>query len=513
MPDLNWEHKDKVRGKKVKSIVNEKTNLLEFSEYIHPKVIHKFRKKKKFLESENGERTKESKEKWRNKLIQGDCLKVLEWLQNDYKGKIDLIYIDPPFFSRKNQYYKVFIGAPKRSLKKIAYTDLWNKGLDSYLSFLYERLCLMRELLSDQGSIYLHLDHHASHYVKIMLDELFGSDSFLNEIIWHYPAASAQTKSFFVRSFDSILFYSKTEDYIFNNDPRIYMEYSDRVSNALQKDEKGYFYYRGGSHDGKKLSRKVYIERKGVFPRDVWTEIPYIRANTMEYQGFSTQKPERLLKRIILASSNKDSIIADFFCGSGTTIAAAEKLGRNWIGCDMNWHAINIVKKRLLSIQNSNDLIDWDKTYHKTSRPFAIWYLDKKNLEQAISSQFLKENITIKEIEELNHPKVAIKIKQDNSRVKVQLTNYLHFYERILKETHQEKVKSWKDYIDLFSIDFNYENGQFSPDWIEFRTPKKRELTFESGWYHPRDAKIITIKIRTLDIFGVETYSEREVKL
>ena len=129
-----------------------------------------------------------------------------------------------------------------------------------------------------------------------------------------------------MRSYDIILFYTKSDEYVFNDDPNIYMEYSNRVKNALKKDDKGTYYYRGGSHDGKKLSQKVYIDSNGVFPRDVWTDIPYIRANTAEYQGFSTQKPERLLKRIILASTKEKDLIADFFCGSGTTLAVAEQL-------------------------------------------------------------------------------------------------------------------------------------------------------------------------------------------
>ncbi|GAH80506.1 unnamed protein product, partial [marine sediment metagenome] len=150
---------------------------------------------------------------------------------------------------------------------------------------------------------------------------------------------------------------TKSDDYIFNDDPKIYMEYSNRVKNNLKKDDIGTYYYRGGSHNGKRLSRKVYIQENGIFPRDLWNDVPYIRANTLEYQGFSTQKPERLLKRIILASSNETDIVADFFCGSGTTLAVAEKLGRRWIGSDLAKHAINISRKRILDIYNSNDLI------------------------------------------------------------------------------------------------------------------------------------------------------------
>lgn len=512
MVDLDWEGKNKSKEK----IFNQTSNIdgtLNLSEIIQPKIAHTFRQEKFLNESLVEDFKGDYGEKWINTLIQGDSLRVLQCLLRDYKGKVDLIYIDPPFFSRKKHYYKIFIGAPKRSVKKIAYTDLWEKGLDSYLEFLYKRLYLMKKLLSERGSIYVHLDHHASHYVKIMLDEMFGKENFRNEIIWHYPAASAQTKSFFVRSFDSILFYSKNEEYIFNDNPHLYMEYSDRVKDNIQKDEKGYFYYRGGSHDGKKLRQKVYIKRKGVFPRNVWTEIPYIRANTMEYQGFSTQKPERLLKRIILASSNKDSIVADFFSGSGTTIAAAEKLGRRWIGCDVKWHSINIVKKRLLSLQNSNDLLNWDQNYNSSSRPFKIMYLDGKDKDKDISTQFLKDNVNRETIKSLDDPQLKLDIAMENNKVQVGIDNYIHSYEQILGDKIQKKVRSWKDYIDLISIDFNSIDGPFSPDWIDFRTPKKRKIAFQSGWYQPEDTDTLVIQVKTLDIFGVETQIKRKVTL
>ncbi|TFG00328.1 MAG: site-specific DNA-methyltransferase [Promethearchaeota archaeon] len=501
---LNWS----INGKNKEDFFKKDTNVnynLKLSEIIYPEIVDRFKQEGFLAESFINDFIENKKQTWINKLIQGDSLKVLESLLDIYEEKIDLIYIDPPFFSRKKHYYKIFIGDPKRSLKKLAYNDLWNKGLDSYLDFLYKRLYVMKKFLSPKGSIYVHLDHHASHYVKILLDELFGDENFRNEIIWHYPAASAQTKNFFVRSFDSIFFYSKGEDYIFNDNPHLYMDYSDRVTNALQKDEKGYFYYRGGSHNGKKLSRKVYIERKGVFPRDVWTEIPYIRANTMEYQGFSTQKPERLLKRIILASSNKDSIIADFFCGSGTSITVAEKLGRKWIGCDINWHSINIIKKRLLSLQNSNDILDWDKNYDKISRPFKIMYFDDIKKKQSIPSQFLKEGKHNPSKGALDRPKLEVKVNQKNNKIQVKIDNYNPSYTQMLREKVQNKFNSWKDYIDYISIDFDSPSNQFSPDWIDFRTPKKREITLNSGWYQPENKNSLNIEIKILDIFGSES--------
>ena len=124
-------------------------------------------------------------------------------------------------------------------MDKIAYTDKWREGIDSYLNFLYERLVLMKELLAENGSIYVHLDWHISHYIKLIMDEIFGYENFRNELIWAYPAASVKTRRFFIRSYDTILFYTKSNDYIFNDNPKIYQEFSDRVKNALKKDDKG----------------------------------------------------------------------------------------------------------------------------------------------------------------------------------------------------------------------------------------------------------------------------------
>ncbi|MCK4287407.1 MAG: site-specific DNA-methyltransferase, partial [Candidatus Lokiarchaeota archaeon] len=319
----------------------------------------------------------ESEEEWKNLLIWGENEAVIKSLLSKFSNKISLIYIDPPFATGGDFNLKIQIGENGKFIDEIAYVDKWKKGLESYLSFLQERLVLMKDLLISSGSIYVHLDWHISHYVKLIMDEIFGIDNFRNEIVWAYPAASAKTRKFFIRSYDSILFYTKSKKYVFNDDPNIYMEYSNRVKNALKKDEHGIFYYRGGSHNGKKLSRKVYVEQEGIFPRDVWNDIPYIRANVNEYQGFSTQKPERLLKRIILASSSENDLVADFFCGSGTTLSVAEKLGRRWIGCDSNYHAIHMSKKRILNISSSNDILKWKQKYNNSPHSFQISGLNK----------------------------------------------------------------------------------------------------------------------------------------
>ncbi|MFX1573450.1 MAG: site-specific DNA-methyltransferase [Promethearchaeota archaeon] len=441
-----------------------------------------------------------------NLLIFGDNLLILNSLLDDFAEKINLIYIDPPFATGGDYNLKIPIGDNKKIINDLAYDDKWKEGLDSYIDFMYNRLILMKKLLSQKGSIYIHLDWHVSHYIKIIMDDVFGPENFRNEIIWAYPAASARTKRFFMRSFDVILFYTKSKDYIFNDNPNIYMEYSDRVKNALKKDEKGIFYYRGGSHNGKKLSRKVYVTKKGIFPRDVWNDIPYVRANTSEYQGFSTQKPERLLKRIILASTNEKDIVADFFCGSGTTLAVAEKLERRWIGCDSNAHAIHMSRKRILNIKNSKDMIKWKNLYNKDYRSFNILCFEKDNKTKSIPSVFLNENIQNKNEFQINeNPYFEVKIQKNNNKISVELINYSIPFKNLISEKVNYNIKSFSDWIDYWAIDFNNQKDSFRNLWFSYRTPKNRMLSLISDIYQYNESGTYNISVKTIDIFGIET--------
>lgn len=440
---------------------------------------------------------KEYHKGWSNLLINGDNRRAMKVLLPKFKGKIQLIYIDPPFATGGDFDYKIFIGEDKKTVGNVAYDDKWEGEIDNYLNYMYNRLRLLRELLSEEGSIYIHLDYHASHYLKIMMDEIFGKENFRNEIIWFYPAASAKTRNFFIRSYDTILFYTKSENYLFNDDPEIYMEYSDRVKNNLKKDEKGYFYYRGGSHDGKKLSRKVYVKKKGIFPRDVWDDIPYIRANTPEYQGFSTQKPERLLKRIILASSNKGDIVADFFCGSGTALVVAEKLSRKWIGCDLNHYSIHKAKKRILSICKSNDMIDWKKSYKKGHSPFHSLRIKKPN-----------GSIQTKNSNSMNVPIIKFRIQHDvnKKQIKVELTDYKYPDKGQIPTKFINKITTFSDWIDFWSIDFNFDRNVFNNMWVSFRIPKRRELKLKTDLFtYNNCTEDQKFGVKIIDIMGKET--------
>ncbi|TFF90693.1 MAG: site-specific DNA-methyltransferase [Promethearchaeota archaeon] len=511
MVKLNWKEK-KSNNNLINSFSKKISPSLEpyeiFFRPLNEKLSKYVKHPPEFFQKED---TAESKDQWKNLLFWGNNKTILLHLLRDFKSQINLIYFDPPFATGGDFNYKIFIGEGENSqsskhwIREQAYNDKWKQGIEGYLNFMQKRLLLMRELLADTGSIYVHLDWHISHYIKILMDEIFGESNFRNELIWFYPAASAQTKSFFVRSYDSILYYSKTEDYIFNDDPHIYMEYSNRVKNALQQDDKGYFYYRGGSHDGKKLSRKVYVKNKGVFPRDVWMDIPYIRANTLEYQGFSTQKPERLLKRIILASSRERDLVADFFCGSGTTLAVAEKLDRRWIGCDLTPQAIHITKKRLLDLPKSNDILKWKKKYSKPVRPFMIQRLNSDAQIAQIPSDFLKKGVKIKEIlEKYGIPVFKADVSKNNKKVSISLIDYeVPFSDSIAKKV-LHNIASFSDWIDYWAVDFSFNGHYFHTMWVAYRTHKDRILPLAVQDFEYKEPGEYDIGIKVIDIFGIE---------
>lgn len=330
---------------------------------------------------------------WKNLLIWGDNKLVMSsLLKQGWAGKINLIYIDPPFFTGADFTVRTKIGdeAVEKEpsiIEERAYKDTWSGGIASYLKYMYERLVLMRELLAENGSIYVHLDWHVGHYVKVMMDEIFGYENFRNEILWCYRTMQT-TKSTWARKHDTILFYSKTDKFVFNLDDVLepYPEsYSKRFKYVDEQGRRFMIRGKGGPfgmgqgdlsiEDERRYPQFTYRQymQKGSIPKD-WWEIDMLNSMDPERVQFETQKPEALLKRIILASSNPGDIVADFFCGSGTTLAVAEKLGRRWIGADLSKYAIQVTRKRLLDIQNSKDLMkENNELYNKPARPFELW--------------------------------------------------------------------------------------------------------------------------------------------
>lgn len=269
-------------------------------------------------------------------LYYGNNLVVMKMLQT---ASIDLIYGDPPFFSGRN--YK---SESKIDVGEIRSFDDTFNTLNDYLKFLYIRLIEMKRLLKPTGSIYIHLDWHASHYVKVMMDKIFGYDNFKNNIVWCYNAAGRGKKKFSTKH-DDILWYSKTDNYIFNLD-NIKIDFDTNFKKTFKEDEKGLYYTYSG--------KKYYVD--GKIPEDWWCDIPSMdHTEHSERVNYPTQKPEALLERIIKASSNEGDTVADFYGGSGTTAAVCQRLDRKWITCDKSQQSIDVIKARLLGNKSVKD--------------------------------------------------------------------------------------------------------------------------------------------------------------
>ena len=293
---------------------------------------------------------------WINKIFWGDNLQVMSHLLKEYRGKIDLIYIDPPFDSKADYKRKIEVKnvgkttSDSSSFEEKQYGDIWTN--DEYLQFMYERLILMRELLSEKGCIYVHCDWHKVHHLRCLLDEVFGSNNFVNEIVWHYADyMQGNATTSLPRKHDTILFYSKTPKY-----------YYERVKVPLDKPVKRNRVIWNGKTKSLEVARDeqgkiIYDEFTDRFLDSVWEEdvlnigqTSVTRKTSSENLNYPTQKPKKILELIIEASSQPGDIVFDCFMGSGTTQAVAMKLGRRFIGADINLGAIQTTTKRLLSV-------------------------------------------------------------------------------------------------------------------------------------------------------------------
>lgn len=380
-----------------------------------------------------------------------------------------MIYIDPPFDVGADFSMNIEIGEESFTKKpsvieEIAYRDTWGKGADSFIAMIYERLKLMHGLLADDGSIYVHCDYRVNSMMRLVLDEVFGKDRIVNEIIWCTTGASRVDRNF-PRKHDTILFYSKSENYTFNkNDVRIpYAEGSlDRANRNVVAT--------GGMN-----FEKIELNESGKVPEDFWVDIQRAARYPGENVGYPTQKSFKLLERIIKVSSNEGDLVADFFCGSGTTLAVAEKLGRKWIGSDLGRFSIHTTRKRMIGVQREL------KKAGKDFRAFEILNIGKYEREKFLG---VNENLREEEkrIQRENKEKEFIKLilsaykaepvdsfntfvgkKRDRlvavGQIDTPVTN--DFLEKIISECKEKKITK----ADV--LGFDYEMG------LDFEQAKK----------------------------------------
>jgi DNA modification methylase len=312
------------------------------------------------LDSEAYPRDAQLSADFTGQLIMGDNLGVMTALLTEWEGQIDLIYMDPPFLTGKAYSARIGRGEDSRRPSEwrtvSSYQDTWQDGAE-YLDMLYPRLDIMHRLLSPSGTIYLHLDWHASAYARVLMDEIFGPDRLLNEIVWVYHGPSPIRRAF-KRKHDTILVYTKSKNYTFNADA-VRVAYDPSTVKTFSSSPKAGF-------------GKVPDLERGKVPED-WWYFPVVARLHKERTGYPTQKPEALMERIILASSNPGDVVADFFCGSGTTAVVAGRLGRQWIACDSSPLAIHTTYRRLL-------LENFD-------HPFRSWRSEEETMSYGLKPQ------------------------------------------------------------------------------------------------------------------------------
>ena len=354
-----------------------------------------------FLFDERGRQLKG----WTNKLIWGDNKLVLSSLKNgplreeiEAQGGLKLIYIDPPFDVGADFSMDIEIGSDTFTkkpniLEEIAYRDTWGKGADSFISMIYERLVLMRDLLSEDGSIYVHCDWRVNHHLRQVLDEVFGRDSFLNEIIWKYFSFKRKTAKKFPQKHDDIISYRNSK-----NKCIWHTQFKPHSADYLKrwKIDKDGRRYRDDVNPTAGGTRIIYLDEvEGDIVDSVWDNIPPVNPQAIERVNYPTQKPEALLERIIKASSNEGDLVADFFCGSGTMAAVAEKLGRKWIASDLGKFAIHTTRKRMIGVQRGL------KAEGKDYRAFEILNLGKYERQHYIGvNPNLREGEQIRQLQE-----------------------------------------------------------------------------------------------------------------
>lgn len=474
---------------------------------------------------------------WTNKLIWGDNKLILSSLKNgplrqeiESQGGIKLVYIDPPFDVGADFSMNIEIGDEEFTkkpnvLEELAYRDTWGKGADSFVAMIYERIALIRDLLAEDGSVYVHCDYRLTHYIRTVMDELFDKSRFLNEVIWQGAVGDTSAKNKkYIKSHDTIFLYSKSDSYIWND---VFQEYGE-ASNRLYKneDEKGkfqmisvdnpggggYIYSFGKGEKmpangyrmpretadqwikdgiliieaGKVPRRKQYMNESGVRCKDVWNDI-----SSSVSKEYPTQKPEALLERIIKASSNEGDIVADFFAGSGTTLAVAEKLGRKWIGSDIGKFGIHTARKRMIGVQREL------KKQNKNFRAFEILNLGKYERQHYIGvNPNLREEEKQKQLAKKEKDFVSLVLGaykaesfdgfktfhgKKNSRLvaigPINLPLSRLFVEAVIKESIEKQITK----VDILA--FEFEMGLF-PNIQEEAKDKGIDLALK---YIPRD--------------------------
>ncbi len=457
---------------------------------------------------------------WINKIFWGDNLQVMSHLQKEYRGKISLIYIDPPFDSKADYKKKIELKGKKiyndsSTFEEKQYGDIWTN--DEYLQFMYERLIILRELLSDEGTIFIHCDHHKSHHLRCLLDEVFGASNFLDEIVWCYEDIGSRAVRYYKHKHDCIFMYQKT-----NSDDRIFNIQRKRLSDSTIKRYQPYF-----DESGKITYRSLMESNPGVFKKlkgipedldevwldinngaplsDWWTDISPLKSGFSESTEYPTQKPEALLERIMIGSSNPGDIVFDCFMGSGTTQAVAMKLGRRFIGADINLGAVQTTTKRLLKIleDKSEGLFEKEKTgfevYNVNNYDFFRNPLEARDLLiEALGIQpYGASNVFDGELDGRNVKILPVNRIATKADLNELISNLPYKkYEKIREENEKEVVDritlvcmghepdlaaSFKEMVGKYNIDVEIVDILLDKSSLEFKRDSKADIKLKGN--------------------------------
>ncbi len=445
------------------SLLNKIPKIMEGSREIYLKAKEELQREDYYL-TESFKFENKSDKGLDNILAKAENLSFMKFLSEE-KGladSIDLIYIDPPFFSKTN--YKTEIKLMGKdnlkipALRQSAYPDIWAGGIEEYLCMLIPRLLFMKDLLKQDGSIWIHLDWHASHYVKVILDEIFGEKNFINEIIWHYKSGGASKRSF-AKKHDTLLFYSKSKDYYFK--PMQEKSYN-----------RGFKPYRfnGVEEYRDELGWYTMVNRK-----DVWL-IDMVGRTSTERTGYVTQKPEALIERILESCTKKGDLCADFFGGSGTMAAAADRMGRRWISCDISKPAFMNSQKRLVRRGACFDVYEASGQ----SEGGVI------SAEAAVTSTGLSDTkmLKVKLLDYQINPEIPMPVEE----------KYMPEIKRIMEKDPLSLLAYW-------SVDCCYEGPVLKPRAFFSRD----RLSLESS-YETIGTDFGSVGIKTMDLFGNSSF-------
>ena len=575
----------------------------------------------------------------RNMLVWGDNKLVMGSLLADHAGRVNLVYIDPPFDTGADFSVAVDVGGAglikePSVLEEHAYRDTWGAGYDSYLSMMYARLVLIHELLSEDGSLFLHCGPTVSHTLRVLCDEVFGSDNFRNEIVWKRFNFHADAKRF-GRVTDRVLFYSKSSTYKFRElrvpfsaeyeaakfthvegDGRRY-----RLSDLNPPGGRGPVYEFHGVSKAWRFSEdrmrrldaegriytksnvaqlKRYLDEvEGQAVHELWSDVAPINPRAAERLGYPTQKPEALVERIIEATTDEGDLVADFFVGSGTTPAVAERMGRRWIACDLGRFAIHTTRKRLLNLPDCRPFdiknlgvyerqrwqiasgngalrayLDTILTFYRaepvegfaqlhgrkagrmvhvgaTDAPVTIdeteYVMDEMadngvescdilgwewemGLHDTITERARRRGLDIRPRQiprevmerqvteadavrffELAH--VDLDVRRQSHEACVVLKDFAIPSEELIPSKVRERIKSWADLIDYWSVDFDYSDEVFHNQWQAYRTRETPALVTQSDWHEYPKSGRYSIVVKIIDIFGNDTTKLAEVRI